>query len=1576
MLIKNKRKIFIPLLFLGIMTISSTFLASLAKADAGDVWGAPSDPQYEWGWVSPEGYNYYERYRVLIPSQSGSPTNEPVAFNPWFPDYRARLNGLRILYESDSGANHTELPYITQNVVNYASGHLKSVKIIFVAPIIGSGKMYYLAYSDNISFTAPDYTGEFSTIQGNIVDDFYDHNTLSFVDTLNAQYNAAGNQSAEILVPNPGAGLDVNVTSAKFNITINPTFYEESTIDVDSKFDGMGPTSVKIYDGSVYGSGDDYLLIGGPNKLYAYQYTAGSWSIVRTVPVPQNASGALVSGMHIGNTVGLESSDPELIFGIKNGSVLTYSFDGAAQPTIHHQINMNKSTNDLYKPYGITSLNIYSKNGIDLRDDLVVAGSDLATASSNIYTEYNNNTVIENYETKGSYDIGAFDRANNYSYLAYSQANHGLNSENFFVQDYDIDSGDRDVEEFMLAFPQNVGGTDYICAGIYEVYTNALTSESRAYPRLKEDINIFGTITQGTLGGIAYSKKLTNDQDLHTIMAGGTTVSNDLVFTWKKLFGTQNSSTAYGVDDYTQGYMTLNQEGSILYPSYGNAVLTPAWGNLDDDDTNYDDVLFVDNNGKYHYFTYDATTQGPVRRLTGTLLDDGLDLYGTGQSIDAYDYSGDGIDDVIVGDNNGVIHMLNFSFASDIKIWSQYDTGASDYNQTGNFAGTFKYEDNINETDDMASEFNNYMGKSFRTVLAKSYTNCSVNLEMATPGSVIYHSLSLTYETNDYSLVSANRYVSATFDTSLKGINSQLQWVDFDQDGLLDYWENQGKLVWDAKSPAWNGSTISTSSTFKIHIDEATFATYAYNDTLPAGLQTTLFNGDSDGDGIKDGVELLYFGTNPLDADTDNDYLTDSFEINHPVYELDPLKRDTDGDLLYDNQELTFGSNPNNTNTDGDSVIFTDEIGTVRTKQLSDYDEVITYGTNPAKLDSDGDGLSDLTELGLWNETNELSHFLNSEKTPNGIYGATIVYAKTNTFITEYFPSLLPNLQIGLSPNNNDSDGDGLSDYFEIKQGFSFRVDLIDKLFYSNPLKNDTDGDGLLDGREINFVYSYWEVSVTSTVLKTVTGALNPDDSDSDDDGLNDGAETMIHFTNPLRADTDGDKLLDGEEINGILLPGYQVLTMCNPIARDTDGDGLLDGEEVYGTLYSAASNPVYNYFGKDPAVKLFSDPTKNDTDGDGWSDYYEVMTSHTAPNLPDTDGDGVNDKLDQWPVLNNALGTFYYVLVGSFIGIAVVAIPLNRYSASKALARKFLYQEKLKKSTKRMERERQDARAFECKAGMIPTEDPHIFSVKLTMMIKDKSFLGRACRVSYSAGAKDFELVEARKDTDEVYIFKLNKIPVDTRVLYYVEFLDRGGIWVRDDNDGKYFTFATNKDGTIDTKDEDEWEVSRGQKCTVCGYTCLPEWDECPECGTPLHDDPNAAILMDDQKKKKEVLDRERDMDAIAWEEAQQTDEVWRGLPPCPNCGVSVQPEWAACPVCNHDLTKENLKKSALYSWEEADMDFIEGKEEEEIKTEYKDDTEKTKSEKELLDELDEAERKKKEEAWNVDTDDDVDIL
>jgi hypothetical protein len=104
--------------------------------------------------------------------------------------------------------------------------------------------------------------------------------------------------------------------------------------------------------------------------------------------------------------------------------------------------------------------------------------------------------------------------------------------------------------------------------------------------------------------------------------------------------------------------------------------------------------------------------------------------------------------------------------------------------------------------------------------------------------------------------------------------------------------------------------------------------------------------------------------------------------------------------------------------------------------------------------------------------------------------------------------------------------------------------------------------------------------------------------ADEDGDGLNNLGE-FLAGTEPDNPDTDGDGLSDAREVNE---------TGSDPLLADTDQDTLsdLDEADVHGT-----------------------DPRNPDTDGDTLTDAEEVNTHGTSPVLADTDTDGVDDPIE-----------------------------------------------------------------------------------------------------------------------------------------------------------------------------------------------------------------------------------------------------------------------------------------------------------------------------------------------------------
>lgn len=155
----------------------------------------------------------------------------------------------------------------------------------------------------------------------------------------------------------------------------------------------------------------------------------------------------------------------------------------------------------------------------------------------------------------------------------------------------------------------------------------------------------------------------------------------------------------------------------------------------------------------------------------------------------------------------------------------------------------------------------------------------------------------------------------------------------------------------------------------------------------------------------------------------------------------------------------------------------------------------------------------------------------------------------------------------------------------------------------TDPNNPDTDGDELIDGEE---------------VLRLGTDPLNPD---TDADELTDGEEVLRRGTDPKNPDTDGDKLRDGEEVR----------IGTDPRNPDTDNDGLVDGDEIQrGTNPLNPDTESDNLIDGDE-VRFGTNPLNPDTDSDRLIDGVE---SQNCPNFlnPDSDGDGIIDGLDLDP--------------------------------------------------------------------------------------------------------------------------------------------------------------------------------------------------------------------------------------------------------------------------------------------------------------------------------------------------------
>jgi MYXO-CTERM domain-containing protein len=292
---------------------------------------------------------------------------------------------------------------------------------------------------------------------------------------------------------------------------------------------------------------------------------------------------------------------------------------------------------------------------------------------------------------------------------------------------------------------------------------------------------------------------------------------------------------------------------------------------------------------------------------------------------------------------------------------------------------------------------------------------------------------------------------------------------------------------------------------------------------------------------------------------------------------------------------------------------------------------------------------TDNPEGGIFNETitNE-SGQISQVTLQNGIdidtYDLSTAYVPGNRMANQFFASSGGTLHVSSTTGSEmvahalivveftdfDGDSDGLSNVEEGDLG-------------TDPDDPDSDDDGLLDGVEVRG----GNPASPDDPANRITDPLDPDTDDdllcdgsltfagvctggedANDNGLRDAAEADGAETDPIDPDTDHDGLTDGLEVLGGSYPGPvdaapgRAGSQTSPVDPDSDDDGLSDGAEDDDRdgRFSAADNET--------------DPTDADTDDGGEADGSEVVNGRDPVdfpaddngNLDDTDGDGLSN--------------------------------------------------------------------------------------------------------------------------------------------------------------------------------------------------------------------------------------------------------------------------------------------------------------------------------------------------------------
>jgi hypothetical protein len=330
------------------------------------------------------------------------------------------------------------------------------------------------------------------------------------------------------------------------------------------------------------------------------------------------------------------------------------------------------------------------------------------------------------------------------------------------------------------------------------------------------------------------------------------------------------------------------------------------------------------------------------------------------------------------------------------------------------------------------------------------------------------------------------------------------------------------------------------------------------------------FQNDSDGDGLLDGDETT-LGTDPNDADTDNDGASDGAEVgSNPASPVD-----TDGDGIINALESSV------TDSDGDAVA--NQLGPGQQQSLrAEFQSCGLPGVRQRRRRPDQragrHARHEPQQRGHRRRRRQRRRGSRQRERPGGhrrrrrdqrarVLGDRLPMATASP------TSWTPANNNPCLPNANsapclalDSDGDGLTNAQEDALGTS----------RSNP---DTDGDAVNDGAE---------------------------GGDTDGDGIPNALESLL-------TDTDGDGFSNQlDPANGNpCVPNANAMA-C--LVLDVDGDGLTNAQE--DTLGTSRTNPDTDGDG------ALDGAEPGDTDGDG-------IPNALESSVTDSDGDGLSNQAD-----------------------------------------------------------------------------------------------------------------------------------------------------------------------------------------------------------------------------------------------------------------------------------------------------------------------------------------------------------
>ncbi|WP_457557619.1 LamG-like jellyroll fold domain-containing protein, partial [Candidatus Harpocratesius sp.] len=310
----------------------------------------------------------------------------------------------------------------------------------------------------------------------------------------------------------------------------------------------------------------------------------------------------------------------------------------------------------------------------------------------------------------------------------------------------------------------------------------------------------------------------------------------------------------------------------------------------------------------------------------------------------------------------------------------------------------------------------------------------------------------------------------------------------------------------------------------------------------------SIFEIDTDNDGLSDGEEKYKFFTNITNPDTDFDGLTDYEEC------IDDLALKFDGVDDYINTYYNLNPDLSNTfsiafwlfvpSSGNDGVVFGADQGSLTT---DGYRFNILRSTNQFLFRAyGGTGQYLYVDIPKYDEWLYIVCMMDKEADLSGGY-RKVVYidgqiAGGNSLI-DTAGSLSNSRSMFIGCENLFGTASNFAtfhiDDFRIYERELSLTEIIDLKNNTNPADDmvlyynfeNATGDICIDQSGNGYNGNLYNFPVSDRTTKRITTNTDPLNPDSDSDNLLDGDEINVYFTNPANPDSDGDELYDGDEV-------------------------------------------------------------------------------------------------------------------------------------------------------------------------------------------------------------------------------------------------------------------------------------------------------------------------------------------------------------------------------------------------------------------------------------------------------------